>query len=191
MVYSLTVASSSAQEIRQSTAKAVLDHMCQHTPELNTLVAQAQMVSQELIRVAILWQEIWAEALEEASRLYFGEHNVEAMLACLAPHHEMMSRGPQTARERTFESSFGRELQQAFDWCRKYQQSKREQDLSMVLRGCSALRLLTVCCCQAWDLYYHVFRRASKQLQVSSAAACCYCLLLRACCCVPSAAACM
>jgi FKBP12-rapamycin complex-associated protein len=34
-------------------------------------------VSQELIRIAILWHEEWHEALEEASRLYFGESNVE------------------------------------------------------------------------------------------------------------------
>ena len=29
-------------------------------------------VSEELIRVAILWHELWHEGLEEASRLYFG-----------------------------------------------------------------------------------------------------------------------
>ena len=39
-----------------------------------TLVNQSLMVSDELIRVAILWHEQWYEALEEASRLYFGEH---------------------------------------------------------------------------------------------------------------------
>jgi FKBP12-rapamycin complex-associated protein len=38
-----------------------------------TLVNQSLMVSDELIRVAILWHEQWYEALEEASRLYFGE----------------------------------------------------------------------------------------------------------------------
>eukprot|EP00741_Cyanophora_paradoxa_P013830 tig00020710_g13350.t1 len=65
--------------------------------------AQALLVSQELIRVAILWHEMWHEGLEEASRLYFGDHNVEAML--------------------------------------------QDSDLA-----------------QAWDLYYHVFRRINKQL---------------------------
>jgi len=47
-------------------------------------------VSQELIRMAILWHEMWHEALEEASRQYFGESNVEAMLSTLMPLHEMM-----------------------------------------------------------------------------------------------------
>ena len=44
---------------------------------------QALMVSHELIRVAILWHEQWHEGLEEASRLYFAEHNVDGMLATI------------------------------------------------------------------------------------------------------------
>jgi FKBP12-rapamycin complex-associated protein len=38
------------------------------------------MVSDELIRTAILWHEQWHEGLEEASRLYFGERNIPGML---------------------------------------------------------------------------------------------------------------
>ena len=52
-----------------------------------TLSLLAQ-VSSELIRVSILWHEMWHEALEEASRLYFGEQNVEGMLGVLLPLHE-------------------------------------------------------------------------------------------------------
>lgn len=63
---------------------------------------QAQLVSHELIRVAILWHE----ALEEASRLYFGEHNIEGMLKVLEPLHEMLEEGARkdnvTIQERAF-----------------------------------------------------------------------------------------
>ena len=53
--------------------------------------------------MAILWHEMWHEALEEASRLYFGESNVEGMLATLMPLHEMMeSQGPTTLKEISF-----------------------------------------------------------------------------------------
>lgn len=53
--------------------------------------------------MAILWHEMWHEALEEASRLYFGESNVEGMLATLMPLHEMMDRqGPTTLKEISF-----------------------------------------------------------------------------------------
>jgi hypothetical protein len=62
-----------------------------------------QLVSQELIRIAILWHEMWHEALEEASRLYFGESNVEAMLGVLLPLHELMEKtGPSTLKEIAF-----------------------------------------------------------------------------------------
>lgn len=68
-----------------------------------TAVLPFLQVSQELIRIAILWHEMWHEALEEASRLYFGESNVEAMLATLLPLHEMMEKqGPSTLKEIAF-----------------------------------------------------------------------------------------
>ncbi len=44
----------------------ILDNLKEHS---SALVQQAVMVSEELIRVAILWHEQWHEALEEASRL--------------------------------------------------------------------------------------------------------------------------
>lgn len=59
-------------------------------------------MSEELIRVAILWHELWHEGLEEASRLYFGERNVKGMFAALEPLHQMMERGPQTLKETSF-----------------------------------------------------------------------------------------
>jgi len=52
---------------------------------LAELVKQALLVSEELIRVSILWMEQWHEGLEEASRLYFGEKNVRGMFERLAP----------------------------------------------------------------------------------------------------------
>jgi FKBP12-rapamycin complex-associated protein len=63
---------------------------------------QAQLVSKELIRVAILWHEMWHEALEEASRLYFGERNVEGMLNVLEPLHAVLEEGPTTLKEVAF-----------------------------------------------------------------------------------------
>jgi phosphatidylinositol kinase/protein kinase (PI-3 family) len=53
--------------------------------------------------MAILWHEMWHEALEEASRLYFGESNVAGMLAVLTPLHEMMDKmGATTLKEIAF-----------------------------------------------------------------------------------------
>ena len=129
-------------------------------------------MSHELIRVAILWHEMWHEALEEASRLYFGESNVDGMLNTLLPLHEMMDKqGPSTLKEIAFVQAYGRELQarekipptpspsaaftapaapdsiapeplvsplfsslqEAYEWCLKYKNSRKEAELHQVL----------------------------------------------------------
>lgn len=58
----------------------------------NVLVEEALSISQELIRVAILWPEMWHEGLEEASRLYFTERDPEGMIAVLEPLHSQLEK---------------------------------------------------------------------------------------------------
>lgn len=99
LVYPLTVASKSASLARKKAAHKILSSMSDHSP---TLVQQAVMCSEELIRVAILWHEQWHEGLEEASRLYFGEVNIKGMFDTLEPLHAMLERGPQTLKETSF-----------------------------------------------------------------------------------------
>jgi FKBP12-rapamycin complex-associated protein len=145
LMYPLLVACKSQSPFRRAAAAAVVDAVRSHAA---TLVDQAALVSQELIRIAILWHEMWHEALEEASRQYFGESNVDAMLATLLPLHEMMERaGPTTLKEVAFVQAYGRELAEAHEWCTRYRASRKEAELH-----------------QAWDLYYHVFKRINKQL---------------------------
>jgi FKBP12-rapamycin complex-associated protein len=43
--------------------------------------------------------------------------------------------------------AYGRELSEAYEWLSKYRLSRKEAELH-----------------QAWDLYYHVFKRINKQL---------------------------
>lgn len=145
VLYPLLVACKSQSASRQAAAHAILDNVRLHSA---LLVEQAQIVSLELIRVAIVWHEAWHEALEEASRLYFGEQNVDGMMSILTPLHHILERqGAETLQEMGFVQNYGRELQEAHDLCQKYQKSKREEELN-----------------QAWDLYYHVFKRITKQL---------------------------
>lgn len=144
LVYPLTVASKSQTSSRVSASLSVMDKIRKHSA---ALVEQAQMVSDELIRVSILWHEMWHEGLEEASRLFFADKNPEAMLATLKPLHSMLEKGPETIREISFQQAYGRDLQEAFEWCKKWERSHKMSDIN-----------------QAWDLYYHVFRRINKQL---------------------------
>ena len=147
LIYPLMVAKKSQADSnagRINPAFTILEKMREHSA---LLVSQAEMVSEELIRVAILWLEMWHEGLEEASRLYFGENNEKGLFRVLLPLHEMMGPPPTTLSEISFHQSYGRDLKEAFDWGQKYLKSNRVADLN-----------------QAWDLYYCVFRRINKQL---------------------------
>jgi len=62
LVYPLSVASKSQSATRQAAANVILDKMRKHS---ESLVEAALLVSKELIRVAILWHEMWHEGLEE------------------------------------------------------------------------------------------------------------------------------
>jgi FKBP12-rapamycin complex-associated protein len=73
LIYPLVVASKSVVRDREVAANRVLNNMREHS---HTLVQQAIVVSEELIRISILWHEKWHEGLEEASRQYFGDRSI-------------------------------------------------------------------------------------------------------------------
>lgn len=66
LVYPLTVTMKSTVNRRSNAANLLMGKMREHSPRL---VDQADIVANELIRVAVLWHELWHEGLEEASRL--------------------------------------------------------------------------------------------------------------------------
>ena len=144
LVYPLAVVLKSQGERRDSSAGVIMSDMRTHSA---SLVDQALMVSKELIRVAILWHEMWHEALEEASRLWFGQRNVDGMIATLAPLHSLVAKGPNTLREVGFLQSYGRDLAEAKEWTDRWRHTRFESDLNA-----------------AWDLYCTVFRKIDKQL---------------------------
>ncbi|KAG8754899.1 phosphatidylinositol kinase- protein kinase tor1 [Ceratobasidium sp. 428] len=144
LIYPLSVASRSTSMARKQAATIILDRMRIHN---NVLVEEALSIGQELIRVAILWPEMWHEGLEEASRLYFTERDPEGMIAVLEPLHSQLEKGASTTRERSFLQAFGEQLAQAREHTRAYQAYGHVRDLTA-----------------AWDVYYVVFKRIERQL---------------------------
>ncbi|KDQ22311.1 hypothetical protein PLEOSDRAFT_1051426 [Pleurotus ostreatus PC15] len=144
LVYPLTVASKSSSKSRQAAAVLIMDRMREHSA---VIINQALLVSRELIRVAILWHELWHDALEEASRLYFTENNPEGMIMVLEPLHEMIAAGATTTREISFVQVFGRELHDAHEACKRYHEHGDAGELD-----------------KAWAIYYDVFKKIEKQL---------------------------
>ena len=66
------------------------------------MVEQAKVISDELNRSAILLAETWQEAIEEASRIYFGRNDGKAMYTYIEPYHEIMKKVPETMNEIAF-----------------------------------------------------------------------------------------
>jgi FKBP12-rapamycin complex-associated protein len=85
-----------------------------------SLLDQAMTVSEELIRIAITKHEAWHEALEEASKLFFIEHNIDAMIRLLEPLHSAMEKVPETTLEASFYQLYGAPLAEAWSWCLQY-----------------------------------------------------------------------
>ena len=179
LMYPLSVLLKSPVVERKDAAEILMNSLKAHS---NALVEEALLVSSELIRVAILWLELWHEGLEDASRLYFGEGNVSGMLDVLLPLHEQLERGPTTHREHDFVRSFGAKLSRAHDYVKEYmkittsnggvipkqggffsgnmQDSSGRNPSSRNHQNAEAEAALN----QAWDLYYTVFRSINKQL---------------------------
>jgi len=129
----------------RNVAASILHSLREHNN--NMLVEQAKLVSEELIRVAILWHEMWHESLEEASKLYFGERNVKGMLDTLEVLHNLMDKGATTNKETAFLQAYGRDINEAREFCRRFMRSNNTRDIDL-----------------AWEKYYSVFKRITKQL---------------------------
>jgi FKBP12-rapamycin complex-associated protein len=158
LVYPLSLQLKSPRDERRLAAEGIMQGPRTVAPRL---VDQALLVSEELIRVAILWHEKWHEGLEEASRLYFGDGDVDAMLQILRPLHAELSAGPTTLREAAFQQAFGRDLGEAAACLDDYERHARAED--RLGRGGDrgdgdARRRLRedadAALNQAWDLYY-------------------------------------
>ena len=173
MMYPLSVLLKSPVTDRKVAAESLMNSLKAHS---NALVEESLMVSSELIRVAILWLELWHEGLEDASRLYYGEGNVAGMLDVLLPLHTELEKGANTRREQDFLNSFGRDLLDAHNHIKEYvrlitssgqtipTQGGFMSDPNQAGRSSSPNAEAEAALNQAWDLYYTVFRRINKQL---------------------------
>ncbi|KAJ1361790.1 hypothetical protein KIN20_021134 [Parelaphostrongylus tenuis] len=145
LVYALTVAAKSTNIDRQKNAQEMLAAMAEMHPKL---VEEASMVSEELVRCAILWHEQWHDALDEASRQYFQEKNTAAMMETLEPVHKMIEKGPTTLKEQSFNQTYYCELSDAYKFCQAFKRTENVKELT-----------------QAWEIYCQVFKKITAQLR--------------------------
>uniref|UniRef100_A0A914I1V5 Serine/threonine-protein kinase TOR n=1 Tax=Globodera rostochiensis TaxID=31243 RepID=A0A914I1V5_GLORO len=147
-VCALTAATKSRNSQRSQVAKEVLDIVAESRP---VLVEQAMLVNDELIRCAILWHELWHESLENASRFYFEDKNVEEMMNVLRPLHQKIEQGHTTLKEQSFNQAYYKDLKDALEHCEAFRRTRNLKEMTI-----------------AWELYYNVFKRIISQLRQMS-----------------------
>ncbi|KAJ2325401.1 phosphatidylinositol kinase- protein kinase tor1, partial [Coemansia sp. RSA 2681] len=130
---------------RSQAAKEVLAKLHDLSAEV---VEEAEVVSRELIRITLLFPELWIETLDNASRLYYVYNNPVEMMNILKALHER-TRSPATMREYHFVQMFGTELAVAEEQMTRYFEGAPGPEREAVI-------------VKAWDLYHQIFVRIKK-----------------------------
>ncbi|KAJ1871707.1 hypothetical protein LPJ71_011899, partial [Coemansia sp. S17] len=130
---------------RSQAAKDVLAKLHDLLPEV---VRETEVVSRELIRITLLFPEMWQEALDYAYRAYFIQNDPEEMMRILRPLHEQ-ARKPVTLWERHFVQVFGTELEVAEEHVRRYFAGVPGPNTNAIMQ-------------QAWELYFNLCNRIPK-----------------------------
>ena len=144
LIYPLSVAQKSLIEERKKAAEKVLNSMREHS---NNLVNQALMVNEELIRISILWHEMWNKGLEEACILFYHANNENTMIKILDNLFGILAKEPVTLKELAFKNTYGRDLNQAKELYENWKKTKEPIFIS-----------------QAWKIFHQVFQRLSYQM---------------------------
>eukprot|EP01088_Endostelium_zonatum_P000895 TRINITY_DN1115_c0_g1_i1.p1 TRINITY_DN1115_c0_g1~~TRINITY_DN1115_c0_g1_i1.p1 ORF type:complete len:1488 (-),score=370.97 TRINITY_DN1115_c0_g1_i1:54-4517(-) len=182
LVYPLAVAIKSPQPARVAAAYKVLESMSTNIVS-QTLVDQAQLVSKELIRVAILWEELWHDAIDDAYVYWHKHRDVDKMLEILNPLNEKLLGYPltlQTANKGASSGgnnnsnnnnnnaangntapSFGPETNSEMDFDNQYGKDIKEA-AQFVLKYHKSKK--TSHMDEAWAVYSRIFRRLYKKL---------------------------
>ena len=87
LVYSLTRSTRSSAESRKKAALEVLSNLRR---DKMILVKEADVVSGEMIRVAVLWTERWMRGIEDASCQYYEMKNIKKMLSIFDDLYRMI-----------------------------------------------------------------------------------------------------
>ncbi|KAK7195884.1 target of rapamycin kinase 3 [Novymonas esmeraldas] len=108
LIYPLTVAEKSPDTVRQHMAERVIVGM-RDIPENDRVVKEASLVSNEMVRIAILWTEKWHAAIQQAA---YKPSNAATIFSMLQTLYEELDHAS-TPSERSFERTFGQTLRRA------------------------------------------------------------------------------
>ena len=147
LLFSLLVSAKSESQVRKQAVREVMNAI---KGTAGQLIADTELVSRELDRVAVLWNEEWHAGLEEACKAYFTHGDSDGMLGQLQKLQRSMDSGAETMREVSFQQGFGSQLREAWDWVQRFRKSKSKDDLN-----------------RAWNIYFTEFQAIAKTLGVT------------------------
>ncbi|KAG5468443.1 hypothetical protein LSCM1_02423 [Leishmania martiniquensis] len=108
LIYPLTVAEKSPDMVRRHMAERVIMGM-RNIPENDRIVEEASLVSNEMVRIAILWTEKWHAAIQQAA---YRPNSAATIFSMLKPLYDELDRAA-TPNELSFERTFGHTLRRA------------------------------------------------------------------------------
>lgn len=116
IIFQLLVASKSSSQKRTKSALRLISTLRKKSGEI---VKQTAIISEELNKVAILLEEEWHDAIQEAVS-YFITKNYDAVCAILLKLHTKMKREPRSQNEICFYQKFESLYKQAEQYLRLY-----------------------------------------------------------------------
>ncbi|KAJ2366834.1 phosphatidylinositol kinase- protein kinase tor1, partial [Coemansia sp. RSA 2610] len=144
ILFSLYVAARSDHTERSQAAKDVLAKLHDVFPEL---VEETEVVSRELIRITVLFPEMWTKAITDLYQAYETGVSASEVVRIIRSHHKRMH-SPETLHEYRFVQAFGKDLAAAYEvLCRYCSAPSRSRSLPLLR--------------QAVELYRHIYSRIS------------------------------
>ncbi|CAF1458633.1 unnamed protein product [Adineta ricciae] len=152
LIYPLVVASKSRISERKFAAYIVLNHMREHS---SVLVQQAIIVSDELIKISILWHEKWRDGLGRALNQYTEHKDILGMIEQLKDlYTENCLDASNTLNERKFLDLYKNDLLQAYQHFCQFCETADKEKFPMV-----------------FQLYFQIYQRLHTHLQSMTALA--------------------
>jgi hypothetical protein len=117
IIFTLMLALQSNKERRQKAATQLISKLRSMNP---AFIAQAETISTEIQRVAILQQEEWLEYMGEACR-YYDEQQFDKICKLMYPlHRSFMKASPDSHNEILFYQKYSYRINEAFDHLNNY-----------------------------------------------------------------------
>ncbi|CAD8184910.1 unnamed protein product [Paramecium octaurelia] len=145
LIYPLTVACKSKNQIKRLQVLKILDDMKKHSP---ILVNEALIISEELNRTAILLKEAWREGIQEAWTSFSQDKNKTHVERILRGLHDNMRVKLESLSEISFHQTYGQEIFEAEAWLQRYLRTEDQ-----------------VCLCVAFDIYTRIYHKVQKSLE--------------------------